>query len=155
MPEPAVMETVSPKENKGAEMERQLGALESSFKVDAILSIYAGQHSASPAIKRFARSIAKESADARARLKAISAENNIQLPVQISEDHEKGLNTLKGKRKVEFDIAYTSYIKDFLENRRAILEKIMETSEPESLVALAASQNKNVNRQLKAVKTLR
>ncbi|RYG42241.1 MAG: hypothetical protein EOO01_23475, partial [Chitinophagaceae bacterium] len=62
MPEPAVMETILPEETKNAEMERLLAALESSFKVDAILSIYAGQHSASSAIKRFARSLAKESA---------------------------------------------------------------------------------------------
>ncbi len=114
-------------------VERSIGILSSGFKVDAVLALYADQHSASPAVKRFTRSLADKSSSQGLRLRDLDSAFNFPVSAEISSSHKKQLSLLRGKRKKIFDDAYAGFIADHLTERRKAAEELIVSAEDRSV----------------------
>lgn len=143
------------KEDKGEMLKAGLASIESGFMVDAILTIYAGQHAASPAVKNFAKSFGRESAKARSTFKELCSKNQLTLPLKLTSAHESALGNLKGKRKADFDKAYNAFIEQMLEDRKEVLYQLKSAETAPDLKEFAGSYAATVEKWYRKKKASR
>jgi putative membrane protein len=77
-------------------------------------------NSASPAVKDFGQMMIAEHGKANDELKALAILKNITLPTALSDESQKKLNELAGKRGNEFDKAYTELM---VKGHKDVLDK--------------------------------